>query len=113
MTTYVHNLADRILYEFPDQPTVSEETDKRGLRLGWVAEMQISITRPDNNIIGSQWKYAIMDIGRAHYPAHYSRIQVIDSFRLHHEPRGESIPETQFKVLKVEYENAANGRTGI
>jgi hypothetical protein len=49
-----------------------------------------------------------MDPKSESYPAHFSRLQALDSFRLRHQPRGELVSHDQFMLLKVEYESAAH-----
>ncbi len=109
MYKYLHDQDARTVFRVPMEPQVNQQM-RRGKPVGWHVSMEFSITRGDNFMEGSQWKYPTSAYPVQHLDAHYTREQAVSYFRMHHEPRGSEISEGEYKLLHEKYENEAKSR---
>lgn len=107
MYKYRHSKDNKTVYRYPIELTITEETGKHGKRIGWAVCMQIDITRADNVINITQWKYPTSDYPIQHFSAHYERSQIISYFFKNHEPSGDDITQSEYDQLKDKYEDVA------
>ncbi len=110
MYKYLHDVSARTVYRVPIEPQITEQKDKRGSRIDWRVTMTYRITRADNELTGHQWKFPTSSHPVQHFDSHYGREGVASYFRMHHEPNGNEITETEYKALHEKYEAEARSR---
>jgi hypothetical protein len=66
-------------------------------------QMEISITRADNELAGHRWKHPTSDYPSFTYDDRYSADEAERYFMLHYAPRGEAISEEQYEILVSQY----------
>jgi hypothetical protein len=110
MNQYRHNAVGQTVYKFPKEPNVTERKNGHGHRTGWLCTLDVTITRADNKLTGSQWEHATS----AHLPQdldpRYTREQAVSFFMMRHAPKGETLSEAEYLELHDRYEALALAR---
>jgi hypothetical protein len=115
---YYHNAELKAVYRAPVQPQLHEIMDKSKRKIiGWAVSMKIEITRADNVLSGTQWKYPIADYPQQSFENIGNRYDdreiVVSHFHMHHDPNGNEIDENTYLELKTEYEKQARENRNI
>ena len=108
---HFHDSQNKMVYKV-DEPSIIENKDKRGQRSSWYISTKVHITRADNVLTGSQWKYKILDLRYKYFKPKYSRENVIEYFMSRVYPRNcLEISSEEYDVLQKQYEtDARNNR---
>jgi hypothetical protein len=96
---YIYDPEALTAYQFPNEPRVTEECDRKGKRTGWRVEMEVEITKRDNRLIGNRWVDPVADFPTQQFAPHYNRDQVISYFHVNHDPRGVEISEQEYRAV--------------
>lgn len=110
MYSYKHDIGNRIVYQFPSEPVVTQQTDRHGKTSGWLVSMQVVITRADNILNGNQWQEATSSYPSQPFDAHYRKDEVIAYFFMRHTPEGEVVTAGEYAELQASYEAIARTR---
>lgn len=108
---YFHDPQNRTVYRV-DEPSITENKDRRGQRRSWYIRTEVHITRADNVLTGSQWKYKVFDPRGKYFNRKYSREDVIEYFMSRVYPQNcLEISSEEYEVLQRQYEtDARNNR---
>jgi|SRR3972149_8933044 len=109
---YFHDLQSKIVYRIKD-PDIRPKT-KRGNLIDWHISTEIDVTRADNVLSGSQWKYATSEYPRENYEPKYSKEDVISYFEHRFYPSNcREISSAEYDILQKQYEiEARNNHPG-
>lgn len=103
---YIHDATAKIVYRFPKVPEISSKQDRKGHIITYTASMEVEITRADNVLRNSQWKYPVREYPKQHFENianRYNEELVSSYFHQHHDPHGEVIDEKQYEELRKKY----------
>ena len=102
-----HDPQNKIVYRV-DEPSITENKDRRGKRRSWYIRTEVHITRADNVLIGGWWKYKVFDPRGEDFNRKYSRKDVVKYFmgRVYPENCLE-ISSEEYEILQGQYETAA------
>ena len=102
-----HDLQNKIVYKVND-PSITENKDKKGHLRDWDIRTEVLITRADNVLIDHQWKHKTSDSRYKSFPKRYSREQVIEYFMGRVYPQNcLEISSEEYEILQGQYETAA------
>jgi hypothetical protein len=100
---YIHNSQEKQVFRMPSVPNV-DRAEKSGKLIGWDVRMEIDVTRADNILNGSQWKYPIKNFPKQHFDNRYTEQQVISHFLNRNTPAGIEIKKEEYIAIKEAYE---------
>ena len=102
-----HDPQNKIVYKV-DEPSITENKDRKGNRSGWFIHTQVHITRADNVLTNNLWKYKTSDTRFEHFNRKYSREDVIMYFMGRVYPQNcLEISSEEYEILQGQYETAA------
>lgn len=111
MDKYVHDINARIVYRFPDKPSVSKQLDNQGRHVGWCVTMEIRVTQADNWLKNDgHWSRPVSKNPSEHYFLPDTEVQALAFFLMNHEPDGTIIDSDEYDQLHQTYQSEANSR---
>lgn len=104
---YFHNLKNRTVCRVED-PSTHESKSSQGEHRGWYISTRVLITRADNVLEGSRWKYPTSGVPHDNFGKRYSKEDVIMYFmgRVCAD-YGSEISSDEYEKLKERYETEA------
>jgi len=101
---YFHDSQNKTVYRV-DEPSIIENRDRRGRRRSWYTHTEVHITRADNVLTGSEWKYRVFEPRHEYFDRKYSKEDVIEYFMSRVYPQDcVEISFEEYELLQRQYE---------